>query len=336
MKKPFKTLADRQKRNIFLTVLAVMLITVSVCFLLCRHALNAEAQVRYVGLKKIISEKIAKTVNAMEMSAMNVFDEVGKHLDSPEAVIAALKSKTHLNPEVRGYFAAFEPNYFPQEGRWFEPYVHHRDSSEFEYTQVGSARHDYTKSDWYIRGKKSRDSFWSDPYYYYDGTSISGHYVTFVKPVFDAKDNLVCVCGADMTFEWLTRDLEDALLHMSENEMLNKYRLYRSDYSAVVLNHDGTCISHPHGKGVSIAEDFILKDLAQNRSGMVDMEINGEDCTVYYGPIDNVDWSVAVIVPKSNIWVPLKYLGLGLLAVSVIGMLVVWLVVRRTRYEEVA
>ena len=87
---------------------------------------------------------------------------------------------------------------------------------------------------------------------------------------------------------------------------------------------------------MSIAEDFILKDLAQNRSGMVDMEINGEDCTVYYGPIDNVDWSVAVIVPKSNIWVPLKYLGLGLLAVSVIGMLVVWLVVRRTRYEEVA
>ena len=63
-------------------------------------------------MMNIASEKIAKTVRGMEMNAMNEFDEVEKHLDSPEAVIAALQSKTSLNPEVRGYFAAFEPGYF--------------------------------------------------------------------------------------------------------------------------------------------------------------------------------------------------------------------------------
>jgi len=331
-----KTISIKSSLRLLLTVFSVITTIIAISVIAFYLSLRSETHVRYAGLMNVIAEKIARTAWGMEMNAKNVFDEVDNHLESPDAVIKALESKADLNPEVRGYFAAFHPNFFPEKGTWFEPYVHQTDSGKFEVTLVGSARHNYTKSDWYVRASRSHESFWSDPYYYYDGTSISGHYVTFVKPVFDAKDNLVCVCGADMTFEWLTRDLEDALLHMSENEMLNKYRLYRSDYSAVVLNHDGTCISHPHGKGVSIAEDFILKDLAQNRSGMVDMEINGEDCTVYYGPIDNVDWSVAVIVPKSNFWVPLKYLGLGLLAVSVIGMLVVWLVVRRTRYEEVA
>lgn len=39
---------------------------------------------------------------------------------------------------------------------------------------------DYTKSSWYIQAEKETKGFWSEPYYYYDGTSISGHYCTYV------------------------------------------------------------------------------------------------------------------------------------------------------------
>ena len=56
---------------------------------------------------------------------------MGRNLDSPEAVIATMERKTSLGPEARGYFAAFVPDCLPGKGRWFEPYVHHVDSSEF-------------------------------------------------------------------------------------------------------------------------------------------------------------------------------------------------------------
>jgi hypothetical protein len=72
-----------------------------------------------VGILNLASEKISKTIRGMEMNAMNEFDEVEKHLDTPESVIAALESKTSLNPDVRGYFAAFEPGFFAGEGHWF-------------------------------------------------------------------------------------------------------------------------------------------------------------------------------------------------------------------------
>ena len=161
-------MVKRFKLEVLLTVLMVFILFSAIALWTCYQAITAEAHVRYVGMMNIASEKIAKTIRGMEMNAMNVFDEVEKHLDSPESVIAALESKTSLNPEVRGYFAAFEPNYFPQKGTWFEPYVVHVDSSAFELRMVGSARHNYHKSDWYIRAKKSNDSFWSDPYYYYE------------------------------------------------------------------------------------------------------------------------------------------------------------------------
>ena len=289
-----------------------------------------EDHVRHAGIMTITAEKIAKTIRGMEMNAMNEFDEVEKHLDSPESVIAALQSKTSLNPEVRGYFAAFEPDYFPEKGQWFEPYVHHVDSSAFEVRQVGSARHNYHKSDWYIRARKSNDSFWSDPYYYYDGTNISGHYTTFVKPVFDKNGRLACVCGADMTFEWLAKELQRIDAEIKKNELMNQYTLLDdSDFYAVVINNEGSCIAAPEGKKVTMTEEYLIRNLKQRESGTVDMVVDGVPSTVYYGPIEHVDWSVAVVVAKQHALGALVRLGMILLAAIVIGMVIVWQICRR-------
>lgn len=325
-----KVFVDRQTLNILLTVLAVMVITVFVSFMICRHTLTSEAQIRYVGLNSVISEKIAKTIGAMEMSAENVFDEVGKNMDSPESVVAALKSKTYLNPEVRGYFAAFVPEYFPQKGTWFEPYIHHSDTSEFEYTQVGSTRHDYTKSDWYIRAKKSSDSFWSDPYYYYDGTSISGHYATFVKPVFDSTGRLACVCGADITFDWLSKELQKIDNESRNDSLLNTGHLYAiHDFYSVLIDKSGYCIIHPENKSVSLTKEQV-RILSQRKSGMMELELKGVPLMLYYSPIDHIDWTVAVVVAKQDFQKPLFLLGLVFFVIVAIGMIVVWQVCKKS------
>ena len=337
MKKTLKSPACRQSMWILLTLLAVLLIAMCLSYGVCRYAFKAESHIRYAGLSNVVSEKIAQTVGGMEMNAKNVFDEVEKNMSTPESVIDALKSKTSLNPDVRGYFAAFEPNYFPQKGRWFEPYVHQPDSSGFEVRLVGSARHDYTKSGWYVRAKELGESFWSDPYYYYDGTSISGHYCTFVKPVFDGAGRLACVCGADITFEWLTKELQRIDQECKGNEMLNKYRMKRKlDFFSVILNSDGSCIAHPEDKRVPITDRHAIADMAQKKSGLVEMIANGVPSTVYYTPIKNIGWSVAIVVPNDDIQTPSKLVGYALLAIAVIGIIVVWLVYRRIRNAEVA
>ena len=319
--------------TVFLVIVFITAISASVFY----FSLKAETHIRYVGIKNAASEKIAKTIWGMELNAKNVFDEVGKHLDSPDAVIEALESKASLNAEVKGYFAAFVPDYFPEKGTWFEPYVHQSDSSgAFKVTLVGSARHDYTKSDWYVRALKTHESFWSDPYYYYDGTNTSGHYCTFVKPIFDSRGQLVCVSGADMTFEWLTKNLEQIDAKARSNEQLNQYRMFRNlDFYTVVLNRDGSCNSHPEGKGLTITDHDAISDLSQKKEGKVDMDINGVPCTVYYGPIEFVDWSVAVVVPRQDMWKALEMVGLGLLLATVASLLIVWFVYkRRARYAK--
>jgi len=292
------TIINSFPRTILYVVLAVLLVVTSISLWSSHKAAKAERHIRYVGILNLASEKISKTIRGMEMNAMNEFDEVEKHLDTPESVIAALESKTSLNPDVRGYFAAFEPDYFPQKGTWFEPYVVHVDTSAFELRMVGSARHNYHKSDWYVRAKKSSDSFWSDPYYYYDGTNISGHYATFVKPVFDKSGRLACVCGADMTFEWLSKELGRIDKEIKQDALLNMYRIDDAEFYTVIINDDGSSIAYPEGKKVSLTSELTLKDLSEKKSGVVDMVVNGVPSTVYYGPIEYVDWFAAIVVTK--------------------------------------
>jgi hypothetical protein len=313
-----------------LETLAVFIVSSGISYWIYYQAVKSASHTHYVGIMNVAAEKIGNTVSSMEMNAMNEFDEVEKHLDTPASVIAALESKTSLNPEVRGYFAAFEPNYFPSEGQWFEPYVHHVDDNDFEVRQVGSASHNYHKSEWYIRAKDTKESFWSDPYYYFDGTSISGHYTTFVKPIYDKTGNLACVCGADMTFEWLSKEVQQIDDESRNNDLLNFFLLNDGgEFYTVVLNNDGSSIASPEGKPVKLTEDQVGQSLELRKIGMVETKINGKHSTVYYTPIERVNWSVAVVVTDQGIAKPMIKFGIILLLITILGMIVVWLACRR-------
>lgn len=322
--------SKKYMRSIMLETLAVFIVASGISYWIYYQAVKSASHTHYVGIMNVAAEKIGNTVSSMEMNAMNEFDEVEKHLDTPASVIAALESKTSLNPEVRGYFAAFEPNYFPSEGQWFEPYVHHVDDNDFEVRQVGSASHNYHKSEWYIRAKDTKESFWSDPYYYFDGTSISGHYTTFVKPIYDKTGNLACVCGADMTFEWLSKEVQQIDDESRNNDLLNFFLLNDGgEYYTVVLNNDGSSIASPEGKPVKLTEDQVGQSLELRKSGMVETKINGKHSTVYYTPIERVNWSVAVVVTDQGIAKPMIKFGIILLLITILGMIVVWLACRR-------
>lgn len=337
MKQTSITTVNKQRLKLFLAVSIVILIAVGASYWVVNKALKAETNVRYSGLQSYVASELCRTIKGMELSAENVFNEVEKHLVSPDAVIEALESESNLNPDVRGYFAAFEPDYYKEKGRWFEPYVHHTDSTNFEMTQVGSARHDYTQSRWYIRAKDLKMPFWSKPYYYYDGTNISGHYCTYVKPVFDSTGKLACVCGADITFEWLSKELLNIDEKCRNVKQVNIFRLKRDfEFYSVVFDKDGTCLVHPQDKNVAITDEVILGNLNDHVGGVAEIDISGVPSVVYYGPIEGMDWTVAVIASKSDLQKPFTYMSIVLALIAVLGIVTVWVICRRIKYAEKA
>ena len=58
--------------------------------------------------------------------------------------------------------------------------------------------------------------------------------------------------------------------------------------------------------------------------GVIDLEINGVSSTVYYTPIQQFDWTVALVVAKQESQKPLFLLGFVLLLITFIGIIIVY------------
>jgi hypothetical protein len=133
-----------------------------------------------------------------------------------------------------------------------------------------------------------------------------------------------------MKFEWLAKELKWVDENSRSNKLLNKY-LVMSDLSfyTIILDSDGTCLAHPEEKEMAINDKNVLKDLQHRKSGVADLDIHGESCTVFYGPVEYIDWAVAVIVPKKDILKPMVPIAGVLLSMVIIGMFIVWFICKR-------
>lgn len=323
MKKP-GSFVNRLTLKVLRTVLLLMLVTLSVTFIVAYWALRGETVGRYLGMRGVVKEKISLEIKTIEIGARNVADDVAAHLSSPEAVMAALEKEIHLNNFADGYFAAFEPDYFPKAGKWFEAYAYKQADGSYRSGQVGSAQHDYLNTDWYQRARQQKEGFWTDPYVYNGGV-----YCSFVMPVADGEGRMVGVCGADLLLKNLIKDLHN----IDKDSPLNFY--------SFIINRSGTYIAHPDEKRVlkdsmmaHVTDNFYsdckrtVRDMLQMKSGIDPVVVDGKWTDVYYTPIASPGWSLAIVVPKRALVTPMIVLLLNLLVVTGLGQILVWIICR--------
>jgi hypothetical protein len=123
--------------------------------------------------------------------------------------------------------------------------------------------------------------------------------MTFATPIFDVQGRLACVCGADMTQEWMIDQLQQIEDEVRNDELLNNYRLFGNDnFFIVILNDDGTSFAHPDGNIVTMSDEAFVANLKKHQRGMSELEVNGVPSRVYYTPLKRTHWSVAIVVEK--------------------------------------
>ena len=344
MKQEYKSFANRLTKKVLATVLVIMLFTLAMAFIAAYRGMRGEIRGRYLSMMNVVSEKIHMEVKTMEIETMNVSDEVEHHLDSPETVMAALEKELRLNNFAEGYFAAFEPDYFPKMGKWFEPYVYKGSDGAYHSDQVGSERHDYLKSDWYVRAKKEEEGFWTAPYIYRDEAGYGGVFCTFVMPIRNEEGQMVGVCGADLLLDNLIKDMQkiDDVSRAKGMENIDERYKHLNFYS-FIINNEGTYIAHPDKGRVlkenimsHLGKDFltvdnkrIASDMMQMKSGIETIMIDSLFADIYFTPVESTNWAMAIVVPKRALVQPILVLLFSLLSATGLGQILVWFICRR-------
>ena len=223
------------------------------------------------------------------------------------------------NEFVYGCAVAFEPDYFPSQGHYFSPYSYRDEQSgEIKSMQLGNDSYDYHYMDWYQIPKLLNKPYWSEPYY--DEGGGEKMMTTFSKPLYDSEGKLYAIITADLSLEWLTELVGNIkAFEKSYNLMVSRNASYivHPDHE-LILNE--TIFSSTYGD-----EDESLKklqdDIVNCRAGEVLRNKEGQKFFVFYSPVETTQWVVAIVCPRSELYMEVKMLRNLLIFLGVIALL---------------
>ena len=271
-----------------------------------------------------IEGRLNTIVQVVKTTSKNNLDAVEANLQSPEAVFQTLEKELKLNPHLEGCFAAFEPNYFPEYGRWFEAYAYFADSTHIDTRQIGSQQHDYFNGVWYRKGlelESAEDGYLTDPYF--DDVVEGQMYCSYVRPIRDAQGRKVGVYGIDLNFNWVYTSvaLSERLVKDFEEIVDNQGDLgAANEFFILMLDSKGQKIAGTKELDEETVQTIIKEDDIEYRP----MKANG---STYYITTDHLTPTGCILVvaqQRDFVFLSGYILGAILIIFMTIGALVIF------------
>ena len=275
-----------------------------------------------ITMKAIIAKN---TLNMAENSLNGHIWDLKRNLFHPDSSYSVMELVLRSHPNLTGCWVAYVPNYFPEKGRLFEPFVWW-ENGEIKRAEIGAEGRDYTQNRYYKAVCESDTPMWTDLY----EDIVSGlKLVTYILPVHDGKGNIVAMFGLDMSTEHL-------------GDTLNYRHIYPSSYN-FILTEKGQLIAGPkHTREKKVAEmehiinqinDSTVKKSLSN-SGRTTVfpikDADGDEGTVFYAFFKGKPhWQIAVVCYDKEVYGKLKKMRLGVGLLLLAGLLVLALIITR-------
>ena len=293
---------------------AVLLELVSGTMFYTSHNIILETMEKLVeremtGVYLSIRNHLAK----IEVTVDNMAWVVRDDLDNPDAMFLKTRSLVENNPAILGSSITFIPDYYPQKGRWFEPYAIRKADGTVESLQLGSPEHDYTKKEFFLMPITTNRGHWCEPYRDNDGAKAM--VTTYAVPVHDANDKIVAVVDADLSIGLLEGMVEENKVYKSTQRFLI------SGKNHLLAGQDGPVFQ------------MVLKHISgySDKQGYFTLEDEeGRDLHVFYHPVGGMtDWVLISVLEDGEVFGKLRNVQLLLLFVVCVGLLLVGFVISR-------
>ena len=257
---------------------------------------------------------IRNKLAAVEVTVDNMAWVVADGLDDPEWMYSITHKLVENNPSILGGTVSFVPNYFPQKGRWFEPYSVRRDDGTIETMQLGSADHDYTMMDFFNETIAKNGGNWCEPYFDKDGARAM--VTTYGVPVHNDKGVIVGVVDADIALDWL-------------EEVVEEGKFYKSTQRFIVTGK-GHLLAGEDSKLFQMVLQLIKAD--EDKVGFETItDDHGDKRHVYFHPVGgNTNWILISVQDDKEVFSKLGKIRATLLLPVLAGLILIGFIVWRT------
>ncbi len=331
MKKAGKWWHSLQTRsNLAMLFVAALMIQIigTVQFIYTRNVIRKEVEERAQYEINMKSLKIHKMVSCVESAVDNVDWLLDLTVEHPENIYSVLEEFVKSNPDIQGCAFAFEPNYYPDKGRWYEPYVRRDTDGSLLRMQIADPTHDYLNMTWYTEGLTAESGRWTEPYI--DNEGAQDMICTYSVPVRNEKGDVVAVFGADLSLNWLTDEF------VTEKET-NWYSFIVSRKGRIIACPDKSKImNYTMDDADQEYQDPVIKSVNKamlaGQSGKAEVkDNNGELAYMYYSPVGgNTGWSMAILFPEHEIYKGLRSVAIKLGLLMLFGLALMVYIMWRT------
>ena len=283
----------------------------------------------YYSAQNIIQQNVERTIqremNTLNLCVRNKLTKIEVTLDNMSWVVSRdLENANWMfeitemlvkdNSVINGSAIAFTPNYYPKKGRWFEPSTVRKADGSIENLQVGSANHDYTKSEFYTVPMATDSCIWSEPYMDIDGSQIE--VTTYSVPVHDDDGRKVAVVIADISIDWL-------------DDIINEEKVYKSTQRFITTGSYNLL----GGEDTPMFKETvrILKTDSDKEGYFTAKDEHGDKKHVFYAPIGGrTDWVLINILDDNDVFGKLRRIRFFLLLPVMIGLLFIGFIIWRS------
>ena len=280
---------------IILVAAIVLELTACIQYVYSRAGIRAEAEQRARSELRRAELEINVVTAQLEAAVQMLAMLAEKHVDSPDAIAVATCELVSTLQNVHSAGVAYEADYFPQQGRWFEICSSRetKDGESYVYTrQIGGQDHDYLQTEWFANGMTIDSCCWSEPYY--DNSGARAMVVSCSYPIRNAKGEKVAVALVDLSLEYL-QTFSDYL------------QVYKDSYYSIVSSKGLHIVTPPD-------------------------TIPGKKYRIFDEEIDATGWHITIIIPDDVIFANLKRIGLLVLLMMLLGLgLLIFIVYRAGR-----
>ena len=310
---------------------AILLQTISAVQYYFTHNLLADELEKRAEGEMTTKAVITKTaLNMAENSLNGHLWDMKRNIAYPDSMYEVLDWVLKSHPNLLGCGIAFAPDFYPEKGRLYEPYVYRQSGSqgekEFVRKQAAGPDHDYTQMGFYKATIKRNTTFWSYPYY---SDITKKQIVTFCRPIHDEKKDFVAVFGLDIDLDWL-------------GDTLNYRHIYPSSYN-FLLTETGQLIAGPHHENdqkreemehiIRLINDSTVKKSLSNsgRSTVLPIEDpDGDKGMVFYANFKgNPRWQIALVCYDKEVFAKLETMRRDTGILMIVGLLILGLMISR-------
>ena len=270
-------------------------------FYQAREAVRQEAISRAMQILDKTSLRVEGILNRVEVASNMTKWLVQRHPDKADSMFVYSRGLLMNNPDFYNCSIAFEPNYFKDKGRYFSAYTKYVGDS-LRTIQGGSDHYQYFYVDWYLMPQLLDKPCWTEPYMDLDvGTNTSEMVTSYCQSIKNRQGQLIGVINVSLSLNWLS-------------QTISAVKPYPNSYS-IMIGRGGTYFVHPDTTKITRQTiftqtmeqpDTALSALGyamqRGEEGMKQMNVNGEDCYVFYKPLGQTGCSMAIVCPESDIF----------------------------------